>query len=50
MEKRNGKNPPRFRGGLMETLLRRRDPGGDALFDLDEDTAGEEEGTMGRLE
>ena len=38
MEKRNGTKNPRFRGGLMESLLRRRDPAGDALFDPDEET------------
>lgn len=43
MEKRNAPPAALYRKGLMESLLRRRDPGGDALFDP-EDEAPETEG------
>ena len=42
MEKRSAPQNPRFHAGLMETLLRRRDPGGDALFDPDEEAEEDE--------
>ena len=37
MEKRNGLPADHGRRGLMESLLRRRDPGGDELFDPEEE-------------
>ena len=50
MEKRNAPQHARLRRGLMDTLLRRRDPAGDALFDPDEETEGEEELAFDRHE
>lgn len=37
MEKRNDPPAVPYRRGLMDALLRRRDPGGDAPFEPDEE-------------
>lgn len=42
MEKRSGSSADRGHRGLMDTLLRRRDPGGDDPFDPDEEEENEE--------